>query len=340
MKTKEQVVIELPRLNIHEIDVTLVGDSPLISHRWSEKAKKEMLDKQYEESEEGEGCRRTHTPISLSRFRTGSSDKPINASPDDIEHANFSRFPVIAFKAAAVGACSHVDGIIKFEARGAFHINGDFAVVEASSPMMREDMVRIGMGTADLRYRGEFKHWRTTLHVRYNASVLSAEQIVNLFNTAGFAIGVREWRRLKRWLNWHVSCRHQSGGGMIYKWRAEAVQHPKVDAQTVGEHLEYLRNSAGGQLTARGVLEDAAQEDRRSIPHLNGITMSRQSSSGYLRLRQLVTSIAVVIVGKKGYPPEVRAFVSIKDDGAKITQEGIYVRSVDAIQSPRRSGNS
>jgi hypothetical protein len=79
-------------------------------------------------------------------------------------------------------------------ARQAFHVDGEFAVIEGGEPVMREDMVRIGMGTADIRYRGEFKRWWTTIDVKHNANVMSAEQVVNLFNTAGFAVGVGEWR--------------------------------------------------------------------------------------------------------------------------------------------------
>ena len=50
------------------------------------------------------------------------------------------------------------------------------------------------MGTADIRYRGQFPHWWVAVTVRFNANVLSAAQIVNLFNTAGFGVGVGEWR--------------------------------------------------------------------------------------------------------------------------------------------------
>lgn len=50
------------------------------------------------------------------------------------------------------------------------------------------------MGTADIRYRGEFPEWSTEITLRYNANVLSPEQVANLFNVAGFAVGVGEWR--------------------------------------------------------------------------------------------------------------------------------------------------
>ena len=66
--------------------------------------------------------------------------------------------------------------------------------IHGSEPRKREDMVRIGMGTADIRYRGEFWPWWVTIEVKHNANLLSAEQIVNLFNTSGFGVGVGEWR--------------------------------------------------------------------------------------------------------------------------------------------------
>ena len=63
---------------------------------------------------------------------------------------------------------------------------------------MREDMVRIGMGTADVRYRPEFKEWRVKLPIRYNEDAISLDQIVNLFNLGGFGVGIGEWRPEKR----------------------------------------------------------------------------------------------------------------------------------------------
>ena len=46
-KKKEQsVVVELKPLDIRTLHVKVIGDTPLITHAWSEKARKMMLDKQ------------------------------------------------------------------------------------------------------------------------------------------------------------------------------------------------------------------------------------------------------------------------------------------------------
>lgn len=173
--------ITLPKLNIQTIEIGLVGDSALICHAWSSKAKKGMLDKQMKKAKIAKEAKDPEQDFKESLYHLPGG-----------KHG----FPAVAFKSAAVDACSHVEGVTKVEARGAFHIVGDMIEIEGK-PTMREDMVRIGMGVADIRFRGEFKQWGCTLRVRFNANVLSAEQIVNLFNTAGFAIGVGEWRPQK-----------------------------------------------------------------------------------------------------------------------------------------------
>lgn len=179
---KPEDVIALPELRIKEMELLVVGDSPLICHAWSEKAKKEMRDKQMKKAKQAKEAK--------------DPERDFRESLYPLPDGKYG-FPIVAFKAAAVDACSHVGDITKVQARGAFHIIGEMAVIEGDDPVMREDMVRIGMGTADIRYRGQFTQWQTLLTIRYNANVLSPEQIANLFNTAGFAIGVGEWRPQK-----------------------------------------------------------------------------------------------------------------------------------------------
>lgn len=185
------LVISIPKINIQQIDITLVGVSPLISHAWSEKAKKMMLDKQMKKAKTAKEAKDPWRDFCESLYWL--TPRPEKPTQDDINTAKFG-FPVVGIKAAAVGACRFVDGMKMTEARGAFHIDGEFAHIEGPPPVMREDMVKIAMGTADLRYRGEFKDWKTTVRVSYNADAISAEQIVNLLNLAGFGVGIGEWR--------------------------------------------------------------------------------------------------------------------------------------------------
>lgn len=192
---KTDNAITLPPLDISVMEVTLIGDSPLIVHAWSHKSKLEMLGKQLKKAK---GAKEAKDPVS------------------DFENSMYRfadegyGFPSVAFKAAAVTAGTSVSGLTKIQARQAFHILGEdmdipgafegsvsrtnLIRILGTKPQMREDMVRVGMGTADIRYRAEFVGWHTKILVRFNANVLSDSQILNLLNTAGFAVGIGEWR--------------------------------------------------------------------------------------------------------------------------------------------------
>lgn len=195
MAKKETTALEIPRLDVQLMEVTIVGDSPLIVHAWSVKAKREMLQKQMKKAAGAKEAKDPRKDFEESMYR--------------LEDGGYG-FPSVGLKAAAVEAAMSVSGITKAAARRAFHVigedidvNGAFdgvtmrqnlVRIEGGEPRMREDMVRVGMGTADLRYRAEFAPWFAKVLVRFNAGLLSPEQIMNLFNTAGFSTGVGEWR--------------------------------------------------------------------------------------------------------------------------------------------------
>ena len=182
--------IELPPLKIETLQLKLVGDSPLLSHAWSKKAKEAMLAKQTKKATAGRAAKDPWQDFCESLYwLDGMPDKP---TEKDVEKARFG-FPAIGFKSAAVTACTSIGSITKVAARQAFHVEGEFAEIDGV-PSMREDTARVGQGTADLRYRGEFDPWSVLLKVKFNSAVLSAAQVVNLFETAGFAVGVGDWR--------------------------------------------------------------------------------------------------------------------------------------------------
>ena len=67
-------------------------------------------------------------------------------------------------------------------------------LTEHSEPKMREDVVRLKGGGADLRYRAEFEEWRAVLDVTYVTSVMDRNSVLSLIDAAGMGVGVGEWR--------------------------------------------------------------------------------------------------------------------------------------------------
>jgi hypothetical protein len=175
---KKEAVVEVPGIDILRVNVRIVGMSELVMHAWSEKAKKAMLDKQ------------TGQPAKKREFKDPQRDyeEAFYRLPD-----GRPCFPSIAFKAAIVSAARQVDGLPMTFLRGALHIDGEFVPIEGE-PRMREDTVRVGNGTADLRYRPGFPEWSATLPIRLNRRALKLEQLLALINQAGFSVGVGEFR--------------------------------------------------------------------------------------------------------------------------------------------------
>ena len=192
MDTEESMLdLVIPPIETKTFTVKLVGDSSLIVHKWSEKAMKMILDKQTKKAGTGKEAKDPWADYCDSMYWL--TKKPEKPTEEDIAKARFG-FPAKAFKACAIDA-GYQQGIIpkKTTARGAFHILGEMVEIEGR-PQIREDMVRLALGKADIRYRGEYPEWSVVLTIRYNPRAMSAEQIINLLKFGGFSNGVGEWR--------------------------------------------------------------------------------------------------------------------------------------------------
>lgn len=201
---KVKTAISIPQLRLNEFNLKIIGDTPLICHAWSEKAKRMMLDKQTKKATAGKEIRRPAIEFANSLYWLtekpnfdGLTDDEVQKLLAEVIPKSKFGFPTLAFKAAAIDAAFQ-QGLIekKTTLRGAIRIIGEFAEIEGI-PIIREDIGRIGMGTADLRFRAEFKTWSTNLTIQYNENAVSAEQIINIFNVGGFANGVGDWRQAK-----------------------------------------------------------------------------------------------------------------------------------------------
>ena len=195
-------VIEIRPIEIKKVTIRIVGDTPLIMHAWSEKAKRMMLEAQMGIAK-GKKKDAKNPVDDFIRSMYWLTPMPEDGTMESFEEAiaNGARFgfPVTAFKQAAISAAYRMGWAKdKMSMRGAFFIDGDengMIEIHSDTPEMREDMVKVGMGTADIRYRGEFKNWYAALTISYNANgQYSLENIVNIINAGGYVCGVGEWR--------------------------------------------------------------------------------------------------------------------------------------------------
>ena len=202
MATKKTEVIEIRPIEIKKVTVRVVGDTPLIMHAWSEKAKRMMLEAQMGIAK-GKKKEVKNPADDFIRSMYWLTPMPEDGTMESFEEAiaNGARFgfPVTAFKQAAISAAYRMGWAKdKMSMRGAFYIDSDengMIEIHSDTPEMREDMVKVGMGTADIRYRGEFKNWYADLTISYNANgQYSLENIVNIINAGGYVCGVGEWR--------------------------------------------------------------------------------------------------------------------------------------------------
>lgn len=159
------------------VEIPIIGTSELIMHAWSEKAKKMMLDKQMGKTKMKKDAKDPQADYESSIYHNAAGEICMPSS---------------AFKAAIVGACRMFDGLPMTVAKIAIRVNGEWTRINGD-PRMREDMVRLETGVADIRYRAGFPEWSAVLSITFNANILTTEKIVNLVNAAGFG-GVGEWR--------------------------------------------------------------------------------------------------------------------------------------------------
>jgi len=177
-------IATLKPLDIQHVEVKIKGTSPLIMHRWDQKAKQMMLDKQ---------MKKTVTKVAK------DPEADYEATIYKFEDGGLG-FPADAFKQSMIRGAKQLE-LTMTDMRTGFFIHGVYCERDARElvPLkgdlsMREDMVRIAMGTADIRYRAQVSNWTATLNISHNASIVSFDYIVNMIQAAGYGVGLGDWR--------------------------------------------------------------------------------------------------------------------------------------------------
>lgn len=177
----QEAGIHLQRIQRATIVVPIIGTAPLITHRFDEKAKGMMLAAQQTKTRAKKEPKDPHADYERSMYRFA-----------DGGHG----FPAVAFKSAMVDSARMYEGVKMTELRVVLHVVGegpDQLVRIDGDVRPREDTVRVGMGTADLRYRAEYWPWSANITVAFVPSMISMESVVNIVDAAGIG-GIGEWR--------------------------------------------------------------------------------------------------------------------------------------------------
>ena len=189
--------IEIPNINIQTAEVSIEGTSSLIVHKFSEKARKEILDKCMQKAKTG---REAKNPVqefmqSLHWITHMPEIYTEEAFESALKNGAKFGFPAVGIKQSAVSA-AYRNGLTKDKVSiyGAFHILGGELIEILGTPRMREDYAVINNGAPEIRYRAEFPEWKMTFTMAYNASVYSLEQILTFLNFGGFSTGLGDWR--------------------------------------------------------------------------------------------------------------------------------------------------
>jgi len=184
MSDIERIVVN--RIAADRLQIPIRGTAPLIVHRFSEKAKKQMLGIQTGEKTPKE-LRDPQADYEAALYRVKGTDE--------------LGFPAIGFKAATVSAARFYGKDVTMTSlrqflffAGVQGVDGQMLVVIDGDPTMREDVVRLNRQGTDLRYRPQFTEWSATLDVTFVRAALTKEAVVSLVDAGGLGVGVGEWR--------------------------------------------------------------------------------------------------------------------------------------------------
>lgn len=218
-RDSEQLVaqkVDVQPLRCGSLTFHLTGTSPLVLHNFSEKARKQMLDKQMGTAKRTKQPPRCPVEEFLQSFYwvEGSAPKPDRVKDEIPEYdkptvakaikEGVFGIPSTAFKNALISACRNTD--LKMTAvRQAVFVSGlrnpNWAIIKGT-PEMRADIVRIGQKKPMEVFRPVFYEWETDIVLEFDLNTMTRDQIANLVAIAGFYVGVCEGRPEKSALGW------------------------------------------------------------------------------------------------------------------------------------------
>lgn len=188
-KSQANIVVTPPRF--HQATFTLVGVSPLVVHRFSQKVKQELLQKQLEgKAAKSKKVREPMDPEQLfndARYRSAEG---------------WDGFHAGALRNALISACRLVGFKMTLAKLSIFVIADGSDALEPQIPLVRiygepkmiQDLARVETGQPYVTVRAAYYPWTAMPTLSWDADQFSATDVANLLSRVGIQVGLCEGR--------------------------------------------------------------------------------------------------------------------------------------------------
>ena len=190
-KKAESTEIQIAEVQEQTVELVLVGRTPLIINRLSEKAKHELLLPKGKKTAADKAGSLKHDP--MAEFRAAPYTFSDPSSP------TFLGMLSTAAKKAMASAALDLPGDAKKAQIGRLtYVHGEMVPVYGKPEVFLSVVRSADMNhTPDVRTRCIVRDWAIALKVSYVTPILNATTVINLLSAAGLYVGIGDWRSQK-----------------------------------------------------------------------------------------------------------------------------------------------
>lgn len=187
MAAKKDTEIQILEINTGRLDFCVLGKTPLILNRMSEKAQRELLLPRGRKNAAEKAASLKHNP--LEEYRASVYRDPDESAP------TYLLMMATAFKGALRSAAMDLPGSSKSQIGRLTFVEGQwvpiFGVPQIFMSVTRSaDMNR----TPDIRTRAILPEWACRVSITFVKPILRDQAVANLFAAAGITMGVGDFR--------------------------------------------------------------------------------------------------------------------------------------------------
>jgi hypothetical protein len=188
--TKKEIQIAPP--DIKTVEFFIKGTAPLVVHKFSEKAKLQIRQKQA-----------AGGVASKSKNRDAKQFDELFKASRHISTEGWDGIPASSFRCALISACrlcnfkmTMAKMCVFIEADGYDDEGTSLVRIIGDDPEKFESMVRIGIGgtSTDISVRARYRHWGAKLRISFDAERFTETDLANLLMRVGIQVGICEGR--------------------------------------------------------------------------------------------------------------------------------------------------